>query len=352
VGVADVVNSTRASGAGRYKVVNTAGAAVIAGVVNALGGRSIPFAFGGDGASFAVGPGDAEAARAALAATAAWARDELDLTLRAALIPVEAVRAEGFDVRVARFAVSPHVTYAMFSGGGIAFAERALKADRFPVEPGPVGARPDLTGLSCRWEEIRSAHGVILSLLVVPPGAGDEARFRALVGDLLAAIETSPEVARPLTERSLALGWPGPGLDLEARVGRAAGQGLWPAKLGVLARTLFAYAIFRSGLKVGRFDPQVYRRDLVENSDFRKYDDGLRMTLDCTPAFADGLERRLEAAHREGAARFGLHRQASAVVTCITPSPTRRDHVHFVDGAAGGYALAALQLKERAGLSA
>lgn len=31
--------------------------------------------------------------------------------------------------------------------------------------------------------------------------------------------------------------------------------------------------------------------------------------------------------------------------TCFTPSVTRSDHVHFIDGAGGGYASAALALK-------
>ena len=70
VGVADIVESTRAIAAQRYKAVNMAGAAVIASVTNALDGREFPFVFGGDGASFAIAPSDLEAARAALAATA------------------------------------------------------------------------------------------------------------------------------------------------------------------------------------------------------------------------------------------------------------------------------------------
>ena len=32
-------------------------------------------------------------------------------------------------------------------------------------------------------------------------------------------------------------------------------------------------------------------------------------------------------------------------MTCIAPLPSHSDHVHFIDGAAGGYTLAALQLK-------
>ena len=33
------------------------------------------------------------------------------------------------------------------------------------------------------------------------------------------------------------------------------------------------------------------------------------------------------------------------MMTCFTPSPTRSDHVHFIDGAQGGYAAAATALK-------
>src|SRR5438128_9735826 len=88
VGVADIVESTKAIAAQRYKSVNMAGAAVIAAVTNALQGREFPFVFGGDGASFAVAPGDLAAAREALAATAIWVKEDLDLSMRVALIPV------------------------------------------------------------------------------------------------------------------------------------------------------------------------------------------------------------------------------------------------------------------------
>src|SRR5665811_128707 len=54
VGIADVVESTKAIAEKRYKAVNMAGAAVIASITNALEGREFPFVFGGDGASFAV----------------------------------------------------------------------------------------------------------------------------------------------------------------------------------------------------------------------------------------------------------------------------------------------------------
>ena len=69
VGVTDVANSTEALGAGRYKAVNMAGAAVVSAVMNALDHAPFPFVFGGDGAVIAVPPESAERTRTAMAAT-------------------------------------------------------------------------------------------------------------------------------------------------------------------------------------------------------------------------------------------------------------------------------------------
>ena len=141
LGLTDVVSSTKAIEDGRYKAVNTAGASVIAAVSNALAGRKFPFVFGGDGASFAVSGDDKALARTALAATAAWTRDDLQLDLRVALVPVSAVKEQGLDVSVARFAPSKNVSYAMFSGG--ARHPPRLKRLVVPLERYPGVARAD-----------------------------------------------------------------------------------------------------------------------------------------------------------------------------------------------------------------
>ncbi len=344
VGIADVVASTKAIAEKRYKAVNMAGAAVIAALTNALGGHEFPFVFGGDGAGFAVSPGDAATARAALAATAAWADGELGLSLRVALVPVAHIRRQGLDVRVARYGPSENLSYAMFAGGGLAWADAAVKRGEFAVTPAAPGSWPDLTGLSCRFEEFRAARGLILAVLVMPAPGGDPAAFRALTEDIVALVENSPEGGRPLPAGGPKLGWPPQGMALEAHTLPAGGF----KRLRVLARTLLYFLVMRSGLRVGGFVPATYLRQVMENSDFRKYDDGLRMIIDCAPELADALERRLAAA--PGTAHYGLHRQSAAMMTCFTPSPTRSDHVHFIDGAQGGYAAAASAMK--AGLAA
>lgn len=64
-------------------------------------------------------------------------------------MPIASVREQGADVRVARFGPSEDVSYAMFAGGGLAWAETVMKQGAFAVPPAPAGARPDLTSLSC-----------------------------------------------------------------------------------------------------------------------------------------------------------------------------------------------------------
>jgi hypothetical protein len=346
IGIADIVESTRAIAEARYKAVNMAGASVIAAVTNALEGREFPFVFGGDGASFAVAPGDLDRAREALAATAIWVEESLNLVLRVALVPVAAVRAQGFDVRVARFGPSANLSYAMFSGGGLGWAEAAMKRGEFAVEKAPPGTQPDLSGLSCRFEEIPSARGLILSVLVVPAQGADPRAFRKVIEDVVTLVERTPDAGRPVPAGGPPLKWPPAGADYEARAAR--GGSLLKRRGFVLVFSLWAYLVMRFGITVGNFVPKRYLQQVVENSDFRKYDDGLRMILDCTPELADALAKRLAEAAGNGVVRYGLHRQDAAMMTCFTPSVMRSDHVHFIDGARGGYASAATSLKAAA----
>ena len=115
----------------------------------------------------------------------------------------------------------------------------------------------------------------------------------------------------------------------------------------IMSEMLLAMALDKTGRSLGGFDPRRYRGWVTRNSDFRKYDDALRMTIDCSAVTADRLEAVLRKAEAERVVFYGLHRQDAALMTCIVPSYVSDDHVHFLDGAGGGYALAATALKEK-----
>lgn len=347
----DIVSSGQAIAAGKYKMVNMAAAALITAVTNALGQPDLPFSFGGDGAAIAVPPEGIAAATAALAAVARWIDEDLGLTMRVALVPLSEVRAAGQDVRVARLQASPDTAFAMFAGGGSAWAEAQMKAGRFAVDPAPPGTRADLTGLSCRWNPVASRKGRIVSLIVAPGRAGGVEAFRALVAEVVALANAAAAGASPLPAGGLVPVLHFAGMEAEARAQAPAGRRLM-VRLGVIVAVILTVILYRTNLTLGGFSARAYARDVAANSDFRKFDDGLKMTIDIDDAGLARVEARLRAAAAAGICRFGLHAQGSALVTCIVPSITTRDHVHFVDGAEGGYAQAALQLKAADGATA
>lgn len=345
--MADVVSSTQAIAAGKYKMVNMAGAAVITAVLNALGRNDYPFVFGGDGAAVAVPPEGVAAVQAALAAVARWILDDLGLQMRTALVPVAAIRKGGRDVQVARFQASPEMAFAMFAGGGSSWAEAAMKAGDFAVPMAPPGTRADLTGLSCRWNPVAARKGHILSIIAVPAAGGGPQAFRELVADVVAIGNATEGQGSPLPPEG-----PKPrlyfaGVASETRAAAPPGK-RFGARLGIILQIVVSTLLHRLNRSLGGFDARRYARELAANSDFRKFDDGLKMTLDVDAAGVARIRARLEQAAAQGVCRFGLHDQTSALVTCIVPSAMGSDHMHFIDGAGGGYAQAALAMKASA----
>jgi hypothetical protein len=344
--VADIVGSTEAIAAGRYKAVNMAGASVIAALLNALGRRDLPFVFGGDGALVAVPDADVPAAREALAATRTWAAEEFDLDLRTAIVPVSDIRDRGLDVRVALYRPSDDVSYAMFAGGGAHWAEEEMKASRYNVAAAAPGSRPDLSGLSCRWNAMSARRGQIVSIIATPVhGTGDE-RFRELVADIVSIVEEMERGGHPVPEAGPDLHFSAEGVRNELRTVTPAGR--VGAFFSIVGQIFLTWVLVMLGKPLGRFDARTYRSDVARNSDFRKFDDGLKMTVDIDAAHLARVEQRLSRGEREGVCRYGLHAQDSALMTCLVSSALERDHMHFIDGAAGGYAMAANKLKAKA----
>jgi hypothetical protein len=137
-------------------------------------------------------------------------------------------------------------------------------------------------------------------------------------------------------------------LSQELRV-RTEGGGRWQ-RVGYLFRMLFQNLagkfIFARNIDTETTQWSHYRDDLVDNTDFRKFDGMLRMVIDGNDAQAAALEDFLAAEQRAGRLVYGLHKSQAALITCLVRSHNG-DHLHFVDGSDGGYALAAKRLKQQ-----
>ena len=352
--VADIIGSTKAIEAGDYKKVNTVGVACIAAVINVDRSIDLPFIFGGDGATFAVPDALHVPVIAALRAAQQLARESFGLNLRVGLVQVSALVKDEFWVRIGKVQLSPHVTQPVLSGRGWEEAERRVKtpnaAGVLRVAESEGIADGSFEGFECRWQNVPSFQEHKLALLVAATSSDAEINLATYqrVLEKIQAIYGNVEQYHPLQAHKMQLSFNPHQLSHEWRV-RSAHLGVFK-RLHYFAKMLLMNAagryIFAKNIDTKAVKWTNYRNDLIENSDFRKFDGMLRMVMDGKHTQAEALHTHLEIEYHAGWLVYGMHKSREALMTCIVQS-YNGNHLHFVDGSDGGYALAARELKAR-----
>ena len=354
IAVSDVKNSTEIIRRGDYKEVNLIGASTIMALLNLKKSFSLPFIFGGDGASVCISESMVEQAKQALLATKAMARDLYGMELRVGIVPISFVREKGYNVLVARCRLSQTFAQAAFNGGGLQFAEECLKnpemASMFSVDEEAASPEADFSGLECRWKNVPSVHGEIVTLIVQALGATDNMKseiYREVITHITCVYGEDAK-CHPLQEQLLAMSLSEKQLSGESNI-RSYGKGkfgrfaYWfKIRYGILLGAL----LMKLRYKTKNLDWGTYKQRLIANSDFKKFDDKLRQVLSGTPEQRKRLVNFLENKFKKKELVFGLHTASSALVTCILFNYNEA-HVHLVDADNGGYAVAAMQLKQQ-----
>jgi len=104
--------------------------------------------------------------------------------------------------------------------------------------------------------------------------------------------------------------------------------------------------LFRLPVKAHFYELKNLKKYQVEASDFRKFDGSLKMVLSLNKERRASLEGYLDTEEKNGILVYGTHISDSALLTCLMHSESSSE-VHFVDGANGGYAMAAKVLKQK-----
>lgn len=349
--VLDVVGSTRAVEAGRYKEVNALGVACIVGVLNALGTDDVPYVFGGDGATLLIPAAGEAAAAEAAQGLIRLGRSAFDLELRAGMVPVRALREAGHELWVSRLRLSSQASLAVFAGDAVPAADDWVKDPeggrrwRLVASAGDVA---DCAGFECRWRPLPALRGEVVAVLVQALGASEEARRRTYARAVAALLDIVGDLerCRPVSAANVELSPLVADMTAEAAI-RTGSKGTLAHRLYALraaAENRLGRLLVRLGWRVGDFDGATYPAEAARNSDFRKFDGVLRGVLDLTPAEHGDLRDRLETMRADGALAYGTHASDAALMTCMVRSRAA-GHLHFIDGAGGGYTLAAKELK-------
>ncbi|CAI2719125.1 conserved protein of unknown function [Nitrospina watsonii] len=349
----DVVGSTKAIERGEYKAVNNVGASSIMAVLNAVKPFQVPYVFGGDGSTVCFPASCLEAVQKALCAARIMAHESFDLELRVGAIPVRVIHAaSSARVRVAKVRVSPYYDQALFSGGGLTHAETILKDEKagapYRLDPQTVGVSGDFNGLECRWDVVPSPHEETVTVLVSALSDTPEAHGRIYKEVLEKIQEIYGETAdhHPLREYLMRLTRSNRALRNEFRI-RTWGKSLYERVwywFDLWIQQLIGYFVVERDVRFAGIEWGNYKPDFVANSDFRKFDDLLRYVLSGSVEQRKELKRYLESRREKFELVYGLHPAPGALVTCMIFN-YNHEHIHFVDGAEGGYAMAAKKMK-------
>lgn len=348
--ISDIKGSTKAIERGQYKDVNTVGASCIIAVINELGtAQDIPYVFGGDGASFAIPPDLLIPVAKALDGTREMAKNQFNLDLRIGIVPVNDLKSSKKSLRAAKYRLSPNIDIAMFSGGGLGFADNLIKKheDRYDITNYYKDRGvSDFGGLECRWNPVRTKKGDMLTLIVTSQNENDSGAYKDLLAKLAEIYGDNSH--RPNQEEDMSLSFNPKRYRQEFRIQTHGANALKRAQYAskLVFETILGSALFKFDLKAKGVEGKKYIQDLVANTDFQKFDDALRMVIDSAPEQTKRLKEFLEEEYKNNKLYYGLHVTNEALITCLIFN--RADaHLHFIDGASGGYALAASHMKKQ-----
>ncbi|MBD2464326.1 DUF3095 domain-containing protein [Oscillatoria sp. FACHB-1407] len=352
--ITDITNSTQAIAAGKYKEVNLIGASSIAAILNIAGNIEIPFVFGGDGAELLIPSSLLAKTKEVLVAVQRVARSQFNLYLRVGILPVSAVIAAGFEVKIAKLRVSENYSQVLITGGGIAYATEFIKEysipDIYQLRRQSKLLKADFSGLECRWQDIPSRHEEVLTLQVLAIAHNQEKNHQIYrnVLNKIQHIYGSSQDFHPIVPGSLNLTFRSKNLMAETKL-RADSEKrlakpiyLLQIKLGnVLGWLFMSFKLVLDGVNWG-----LYKKTVVNATDYQKFDDMLRLVISGSVSQRATLLHYLNEEYTRGSLVYGFHISDRLLMTCLVFERNGRQ-VHFIDGAGGGFAEAAKALKER-----
>lgn len=341
--IADIKGSTQAISEGRYKDVNTIGAATIVVAKKAMAGSDFPFVFGGDGATLLIPKEKQKAVVAALCSLRAMAEVNHQLELRVGTLSMQELKESNKDIEVAKFEITSGRSVAVLRGPGISYAEKLIKErpDKYTVNL-PSDGSANLEGLSCRWKPIPNKNGLILSL-IVSSRTGNSV-YQKLLTLLDSTLPDGIEGSNPANIEAARYETFWKSLRHEVKMSPS----LFSLKfLGRSVELVVATLIFKLGLPALFFNAAEYKASMKTHSDFRKFDDVLRMTIDCSQQQVSAIQSYLLQQYEAGNLFYGTFETDSSLMTCFVEGLGQGQHIHFIDASNGGYSAAAVNLKKQ-----
>lgn len=341
--ITDVKQSTQAVTDGLHETVNLVATGSIVAVLNIVykENLTVPFFFGGDGATFIVPPSVLKAVMKALNIHQKNTQTNFNLILRVGCVPVEDIYAKGHTLNIGKLKTSQFFSIPVLLGDGLIYAEKIIKGEDYMPEPfSQAEEELDMSGMQCRWDKIMPPQNYdeVVSLLVIAGEGVKQADVFKKVIDNIDAIYGAVENRTPISVPRLKLKGTLKkiGLEMKTRLG-----GYKPFYLiRTWVTTLLGSLYFQT--KQGK----VYLTRLVDMSDTLVIDGKINTVISGTSIQREKLVKELNKLEETGEILYGLFVSKESVMSCYVRNMNDQ-HVHFIDGSEGGYTKAASILKKK-----
>ena len=341
--ITDVKNSTAAVQEGLHETINLVATGSIVAVLNIAykANLTVPFFFGGDGATFIIPATILDAAMQALHLHRENTKTNFKLDLRVGHVPVAEIYEQEHVLNISKFRTAVLFDIPVLLGDGLMYAEKKIKGPDYKFAAiAAMNEELDLSGMQCRWDRIKPPENYfeVVSLLVIAREGVKQSMVFKKVMDNIDAIYGTPQTRTPISIGKLKLKatLAKIGMEMRARMG-----GFRPFYLLTnWIKTLLGYFYFKT--KKGK----VYLHNLVDMSDTLVIDGKINTVISGTAQQRELLEAALSKIEGDGEIFYGLHVSKESVMSCYVRNMNDR-HIHFVDGAGGGYTNAAGIIKQK-----
>ncbi|GGI29411.1 DUF3095 domain-containing protein [Pedobacter mendelii] len=341
--ITDIKGSTKAVLDGFNENVNLIATGSIVTVLNLAysSGITIPFFFGGDGATFLVPSSILDSALKKLSIFKENTLTNFNLNLRVGTIPVKQIYDAAFQIRISKFHVSEFFSIPVILGDGLSYAEKLIKAEDYLLAPiHQQDEILDLNGMQCRWDKIdppQNSNEVVTLLVVINKSEEQPKIFSAIVNQL-DIIYGEPKKRQPISVDKLRFNTTFNRLSREMRTR------IGEVKIFELMKTwvinLYGYIYFRTE------SGKNYLNRLVEMSDTLVLDGKINTVISGNEQQRLKLIKYLDKLEAQGSIVYGLYVSPNSTMSCYVRDLVN-EHIHFVDGSEGGYTQAARILKAK-----
>ena len=341
--ITDVKNSTSAIGDGLHETINLVATGSIVALLNIAfkAKLTVPFFFGGDGATFIIPPALLNTTMHALLQHKENTKENFKLELRVGYVPVMEIYEQGHALNISKLRTSALFAIPVLLGDGLMYAEKKIKGPDYMFATLPATEDElDLSGMQCRWDKIKPPENYfeVVSLLVIARESAKQSLAFKKVMDSMDAIYGAPQTRKPISVAKLRLKTTLAKISLEMRARMGGFKPIY--LLNTWIRTSAGYFYFKT--KKGK----VYLHKLVDMSDTLVIDGRINTVISGTAQQRELLETALSKIERDGEIFYGLYVSKESVMSCYVRN-INDGHVHFVDGAEGGYTKAAGMIKQK-----